>query len=92
MARPLLLDLYCKAGGAAKGYYDAGFEVIGVDIDKQPHYPYEFYRADVLSMGRTLLDLWRDALRVDWMTTREMAQAIPPVFTRHIGKQIKGRL
>ncbi|KKK50115.1 hypothetical protein LCGC14_3128280, partial [marine sediment metagenome] len=32
-----LLDLFCGAGGAAKGYHDAGFdEIVGVDIDLQP--------------------------------------------------------
>ena len=25
--RPKLLDLFCCAGGAGKGYYDAGFDV-----------------------------------------------------------------
>lgn len=28
--RPLLLDLFCGAGGAAMGYYRAGFDVVGV--------------------------------------------------------------
>lgn len=28
-----LLDLFCGAGGAAVGYWRAGFEVVGVDID-----------------------------------------------------------
>ena len=31
--RPLLLDLFCGAGGAAMGYHRAGFDVIGVDIN-----------------------------------------------------------
>ena len=29
MSRPRLLDLFCGAGGAAMGYYRAGFEWLG---------------------------------------------------------------
>ncbi len=45
-----LLDLFCGAGGATKGYQRAGFYVVGVDIKAQPHYcGDEFYQADALT-------------------------------------------
>lgn len=60
MNRPLLLDLFCGAGGCSVGYARAGFDVVGCDIALSRRYPYScwdddaMYVLDAFASGRTV--------------------------------------
>jgi DNA (cytosine-5)-methyltransferase 1 len=74
-----LLDLYCKAGGASKGYQLAGFEVVGVDIKKQKRYPFEFIQADCL-------ELMKD---IEFLKSFDVIAASPPCQTHSITQHLR---
>jgi DNA (cytosine-5)-methyltransferase 1 len=81
VSRPLLLDLFCGAGGAAVGYHRAGFRVVGVDRAAQPFYPFEFIQTDAL-------DVLEDARRMG----AAVVHASPPCqsFTAYRRRETHG--
>ena len=55
MSKPLLYDVFSGAGGAARGYMDSGFRVIGIDNKPQPRYCGDgFIQMDALEFLRRL--------------------------------------
>ena len=51
MKKLKLLDLFSGAGGAAMGYYRAGFtDILGIDCKPQPRYPFDFVQGDVFTL------------------------------------------
>lgn len=54
-----ILDLFCGAGGAAMGYHRAfpHAEIVGVDINPQPRYPFTFVRGDAMTFPLDGFDL-----------------------------------
>ena len=89
--RPRLLDLFCGAGGAAMGYHRAGFDVVGVDINPQPHYPFTFVQGDALEMlrGEQSYIIADDGWRL--VSTFDAIHASPPcqayTHARHLGRR-----
>jgi len=70
------------------GYHRAGFEVEGVDIKPQPHYPFKFYQADALTFPLEGYDAYHASppcqgysimLNLPWLRGRVYPKLIPVV-------------
>jgi DNA (cytosine-5)-methyltransferase 1 len=87
--KPVLLDLFCGAGGAAMGYSRAGFEVVGVDIKPQPNYPFEFIQADALEYPELILRGDREYWHLDAIHASPPCQAYSTASKAHNGRADK---
>jgi len=74
--RPLIIDLFSCAGGAAMGYHRAGFDVVGVDIVDRPNYPFTFVKADALDVLTNIVSGY-------WGLRPDAVHASPPCQKRN---------
>src|SRR5207247_1584570 len=74
-----ILDAFCCQGGASKGYADAGFEVVGIDIQPQSRYPYDFVLGDAVPFIR------------EYGYEFDAIHASPPCQRYSISQTIRGR-
>jgi DNA (cytosine-5)-methyltransferase 1 len=87
-----LLDLFCGAGGAARGYQEAGFHVTGVDVRPQPRYAGDvFVQADAMTYPLDGYDAihasppcqgYSRMRHLPWLRDREYPMLIDPVRER----------
>ena len=94
--KPLLVDLFCKAGGSTKGYQRAGFYVVGVDIEPQPNYcGDEFILGDALAVSLDRFDAihagppCQGDLRGLRAVNQKLGRAYPH---RSLLREVRGRL
>ena len=72
-----LLDIFCGAGGASKGYEMAGFDVTGIDLKSGKRYPFTYIKKDFKT------------LTVEDLQDYDLIHASPPCQTFSITKNLR---
>ena len=80
----IVLDLFCGAGGASQGIYDAGIEeIIGVDSVHQHNYPFEFVCEDAIEF----MDAGLEEFDFIWASPPCQAYSWSSALRRNEGKE-----
>jgi DNA (cytosine-5)-methyltransferase 1 len=75
-----ILDLFCGAGGASMGYHRAfpDAEIVGVDINPQPNYPFQFVQADAMAVLQHLVMCGSTCVAFPFLADVRFVHASPP--------------
>lgn len=78
-----IADLFCGPGGASFGMVAAGCRVVGIDIEDQKYYPFEFIQKDVFKLSLENLE------NIDfvWASPPCQAYSLGSVKYRNAGKK-----
>jgi len=83
--KPVLLDLFCGAGGCSVGYARAGFYVVGVDIEPHKDYPYQLTRANAIGLLQRLVFNPKSMPEFDVIHASPPCQAMTTMSNRYRG-------
>lgn len=96
--RPILIDACCGAGGAAMGFWQAGFQPVGFDNSPQRllRYPFPKFKADITQLeADELVALCLRALGAGGRRVVVVGHASPPCpsysVTRHAARRADHR-